>query len=470
MNIQEKIKLFEQWKKESYYPYIDKNEVRYRHSELDDIYDFFSHETNNDKIALFLGSTIPRIRKMVAAWIDQQNINKKVHENPGVDFLEILSLDKSFKWVQLIGKNSFDNEGLLMDHCVASYFNDKNGNVILSLRNEFNEPKITVEYNPYRNMIIQVRARRNNLISKKYSKYLMELFNYLKSPMNSWIESNSGYRFGIREKIFDYGLYIRDNTIFRKGNINVDDDISSTQCFDVLTEKTNLVCDVVHYNRRFGLLGSIICDILTFDYNDLDMLKKIEIEASKSIRINNCPEDVIIDQPSKWICKKIIIDNYKRMTLQRLDFGGLYIGTLPAIDYDGVTRNQMTAILSGVNSGKTSFFVGGMGSGKSFFMREWLLENGLVNKPRKEDAVIDLVSKKLMNLNKNYDSVSMNINPSEIINAMENAHMINVSAFLMPNSVTTNAMPNIIRPAKGFDMLLQNRLIVDKKKSFTGKL
>jgi hypothetical protein len=473
MNIQEKIKLFEQWKKESYYPFIENDVTRYRHSELEDIFDFFSNEVNTDKIPLFLGSTIPRIRKMVTAWVDEQNIHKKVVEQKYVDYFEVLNLEGDFKWVQLIGKNSFDNEGLLMDHCVASYFNHNNGNIILSLRTELNDPKITVEYNPNRNMIIQVRARRNNLISKKYAKYLMELFNYLKSPMNNWIDSDCDRKFGLRERVFDYSLYIKENAFFSKIKLNIDDELSNTQCFDVLNEKTNLVCDIVHFKRRFGLLNSIICDILICDYNDIDLLTKIKIDAAKSIKINDCPDDVIIDQPENWICNKLITDNLKRITLRRTRFGELYdMGTFPNIDYVGFPRNEMNVILSGTNVGKSSsgFIIGAMGSGKSSMMRELIIRNCMFKESSNQDPLINFVSKKLMDINKNYDSVTMAVNPSSIIKAIESAHASNYAKVLNQVELTINEMPSITIKDNSNERFLKKRIIVDKKKTFTGKL
>lgn len=438
MNIQEKIKLFEEWKKSTYYPLVKDNYNQ--RGEIDDIRDFFIHEKNTSKIPTFLNSTISRIRKMVTVWIDEQNISQRVHEQKDLDYIEILDMDSNFKWIQLISQNSFNNEGLLMDHCVADYFNKDQDQIILSLRNEYNLPKITVEYNPNRNMIIQVRARRNNVISKKYAKYLMELFNYLRSPANQLIKIIDR-PFTVRENLFTYHLAILNQNIPSCVEPHhITNEFHKYKPFEVITSSSSLIESIIHYHKRMGLVKSIICNTLTFDHTDYNLLQKISIEAGKII-IRNCP-DTIIEQSHNWVCSNFITDNFKSNDFSRDFCGHVHRRIIfPNIEFEP-ERANLNIIISGRNSKSVliPFYLQDRARFLSWFDRATPI------KTNQHEDIIVFISKKLMFQNP-MENISKNDSPDKIIKKMDAACLVNKYAFsTLNNQLHLTDLPGIAKP------------------------
>lgn len=87
-----------------------------------------------------------------------------------------------------------------------------------------------------------------------------------------------------------------------------------------------------------------------------------------------------------------------------------------------------------------------------------------------KDPENSFVAKKIMDKNKSYDSVTMNVNPIDIFKAMESAHILNYSNMLNTTNISLNEMPSIVIKDNSNERMLQTRIIVDKKKQFNGKL
>ena len=84
---------------------------------------------------------------------------KKVKETED-DVEVILDFGDGFKFVKLVGKKSYEREGFLMRHCVASYFGKDTE--IYSLRDNENNPHCTIEKD------IQIKGKGNGEIHPKY--------------------------------------------------------------------------------------------------------------------------------------------------------------------------------------------------------------------------------------------------------------------------------------------------------------
>jgi hypothetical protein len=86
------------------------------------------------------------------------------------DIETVLDFKDGFKIVKLIGENSYKREGMLMRHCVASYFG-KNVEVY-SLRDKNNLPHATMEKDQ------QIKGKGNGDIHPKYVDYIVKFLEH----------------------------------------------------------------------------------------------------------------------------------------------------------------------------------------------------------------------------------------------------------------------------------------------------
>lgn len=101
----------------------------------------------------------------------------------------ILELPRGYKWVRVTGRESLVREGDRMGHCVNSYRNAvRKGRIaIYSLRDQHNEPHVTVSYRfkqrkGEEKIVEQIAGQANTLVLPKYHEAIIELFATL-SPL-----------------------------------------------------------------------------------------------------------------------------------------------------------------------------------------------------------------------------------------------------------------------------------------------
>ena len=80
----------------------------------------------------------------------------------------------------LLKPEELDREGSLMNHCVATYKSKlKSGNcLIISLRDDQNNPYVTIELDTHTGRVIQIRGNSNQNPSLKYLKLIHEFALY----------------------------------------------------------------------------------------------------------------------------------------------------------------------------------------------------------------------------------------------------------------------------------------------------
>lgn len=132
-----------------------------------------------------------------------ETMNRRIETiNDAKTVREVFRFEDGFKLVQLTTKDEFKREGKLMSHCVGSHSYcdswERGGNMILSLRDEENEPHVTIECNlaapsvsgqfliispdniPYVEerqkvlMVYQVKSK-SNYFDPKYAPYIKKL-------------------------------------------------------------------------------------------------------------------------------------------------------------------------------------------------------------------------------------------------------------------------------------------------------
>jgi len=112
-------------------------------------------------------------------WLEKLNEKASLEEDPeGIKVVR--EYPEGFKWVKVFSEQSLNREGLLMKHCVGSYYEKvKHGHcVVYSLRNPDNIPKCTVEV--IKTSVTQIKGFANGSIKEKYVKYVK---NFIKTPI-----------------------------------------------------------------------------------------------------------------------------------------------------------------------------------------------------------------------------------------------------------------------------------------------
>lgn len=132
-------------------------------------------------------------------------IKKGAHIGEEDGDLKVLKTwDDGMSFVQLVGKNSFNREGHLMKHCVASYYGKKDC-FIYSLRDKRNEPHCTVEIvtqNGER-QVQQIKGKTNAPVKTEYVKYIFDILGELDIQVRDSELNNLGYS-NLKQKAWDF--------------------------------------------------------------------------------------------------------------------------------------------------------------------------------------------------------------------------------------------------------------------------
>jgi hypothetical protein len=113
------------------------------------------------------------------AWSDWFQGSAELQEDlKGLDLIMVLPDD--YRWVRIKSEAALMREGRLMHHCVGSYYRSiANGSSqIYSLRDEENEPHVTVEARG--RSVSQIKGKQNRAPIEKYQWSVRDLLNRLK--------------------------------------------------------------------------------------------------------------------------------------------------------------------------------------------------------------------------------------------------------------------------------------------------
>lgn len=154
--------------------------------------------------------------KQSAAWLEQL-LKKKIEEEvEGKDY-EVILTEGSFKWIKLISENALSREGRLMGHCVGGYWKQVQGGAveIYSLRDSKNEPHATIEYQPKRREINQIKGKQNKELKEEYRGTLITFLNSLKinwKDINKYDAGRNGLLLAGNKQVVDINN-IPDGTV-----------------------------------------------------------------------------------------------------------------------------------------------------------------------------------------------------------------------------------------------------------------
>ena len=128
---------------------------------------------------------------------------KNSGEETEEDIKIILDYGDGFKIVQLISPKSYEREGFLMSHCVASYA--EKGVDVYSLRDAENMPHCTIEKDQ------QIKGKGNGSIHPKYIDYIVRFLEFSGMEVRDSEMENLGYQKVPQEYVGNSlyrGLYI----------------------------------------------------------------------------------------------------------------------------------------------------------------------------------------------------------------------------------------------------------------------
>ena len=118
-------------------------------------------------------------------WIIKLNSRSSTEEGK---IKTIYEFEDGYKIVELIDQQAYNREGKLMGHCVAGYLENQQDSIILSLRDEENNPHVTMEVKKEINknrkdkngnfieekMVKQIKGKQNQPPVEKYRKYILD--------------------------------------------------------------------------------------------------------------------------------------------------------------------------------------------------------------------------------------------------------------------------------------------------------
>ena len=153
----------------------------------------------------------------------------------------VLDFKDGFKIVKLVGENAYKREGVLMRHCVASYYG--RDVEVYSLRDEHNNPHCTMEKDQ------QVKGKGNGDIDPKYIEYVVKFLEWS-------------------------GMEVGDSEMKHLGYINVD------------KFKKYLHKDTKFFNKKYWYTKNQLLDKDGGEFSSFDLLDQIPLLDEKTLKLN----------------------------------------------------------------------------------------------------------------------------------------------------------------------------------------
>lgn len=150
--------------------------------EIEHIIDFLASDDRPKRLTyLSYEAAVEKAEKWVEALAKKAS---EIKEGPE-DTKTVLDFGDGFKIVQLVGENSYQYEGAMMHHCVASYFG--RNSEIYSLRDPNNIPHCTIENGA------QIKGKCSLYVSPKYVDYVVRFLESKGMKMRETEYENLGY-------------------------------------------------------------------------------------------------------------------------------------------------------------------------------------------------------------------------------------------------------------------------------------
>ena len=197
--------------------------------------------------------TYDEARRAAVKWV--KKLHKKGHHIKELegDTETVLTLG-DYRVAKLVGEPAFKREGLLMSHCVASYYGRQNVE-IYSVRDHLNNPHATIEVT--RDQVLQIKGKGNGAIHPEYIHIVLKFLEEVTHlPIRGSEMRNLGYvplqkiiRKVLKKLTSIRTLKLGDTTYgFMQGKITVEDKDKAvaylkTRTIPELKEVFHFCCD-----------------------------------------------------------------------------------------------------------------------------------------------------------------------------------------------------------------------------------
>ena len=172
------------WLDSNYQNYIRKNPTKaMAQSDLDHIVDWMSSPEAESYLSRLDRVSVPTALDLANRWTEKMNktnAKKLATQNDRQGVEVVYEFKDGYSFVKLHSQEAFQNEGVKMGHCVASYYSSYSQEQdleIYSLRGPDNEPHCTIEFTKSNRFIEQIKGKANTEVVEKYHKYVVEFLN-----------------------------------------------------------------------------------------------------------------------------------------------------------------------------------------------------------------------------------------------------------------------------------------------------
>lgn len=272
--------------------------------------------------------SVPQVLQQVREWDDKlASKHRDATEDDDDDRLAILKkYSNGYRWVSLTTRQALKREGDLMGHCVGgeTYYNKVAGGrvSIFSLRDANNKPHVTIEYDPRKKMVLQIKGKKNEPPIKKYRPAVVDLIVNSLRPANISARDclQMGYLYDTETKT----LVSVSNPKDTESHVTIDHlDLESTGDYQTIY-LPNLTC-----SKQVGILsvGNLYAaNIAAHDVliDNTDIVSIGTVEAERSLVIQQCKVGKI---KGKFIAKAVdlsclsVLDNSFSIDCEQLVLG-----------------------------------------------------------------------------------------------------------------------------------------------------
>jgi hypothetical protein len=185
---------------------------------LDHIIDYLVWYTSENPSKSLINVTWHHVKDGMEEWEKSFEVEETEGLLPGEK--TVLNTKSGYSWVELTDKESLDNEGSRMSHCVGGYCNLvlSGDRIIYSLRDKSNKPHITLEYSTTEKVIQQAKGTGNSPVSFKYDQDLIELLEF--------IQNSKGKLFELGSDIEAVGIFLHNDKLYSvKDGVSISGDM-----------------------------------------------------------------------------------------------------------------------------------------------------------------------------------------------------------------------------------------------------
>ena len=306
------------WLDVNYQNYLKKNKPL-EQSILDHILDWMNSKEAEPYLARLDRISVPASIDHSEKWtvlINKRNekILKKQTQVLDESIKTVFEFENGYSIVKLNKERAFLEEGVKMGHCVGSYFEKYlSGDLeIFSLRDNDNEPHCTIEYNPKKRKLSQVKGKANLEVVKKYHKYIIQFLNQL--------NFEKAYAYDLKNigSIY-FGSYLFDvDAMPEKLTINKSLYIEQVNYLHVFDELIINGDATFIKNRRCHKLAKKLIvkgDLMIREFHGLLKIAD-EIQVDGYIEVVNCERLRLI--ANKYSCEESFIEDCESFNFDKL--------------------------------------------------------------------------------------------------------------------------------------------------------